>query len=333
MATLLRRLNFSANLADMMRAPDHRGRITNSAAFLILMGLLLSGFVLGGGVAITLWPLLTGQPAASLQQGLSNPAYVQAIRVLQLVSTFFIFFLPALATARILDRRPFAYLGYNRLADGRVLGMSVVIMALCIPVVGTLSELNEMIPVPDALVPVFREMEDTYERQVKAMTRMSGWSDYLFSLVVMALGPAIFEETFFRGGLQRILQGTGRRVLTPVLITSFLFSAIHFSYFGFIPRLALGMVLGMLYQFSGSLWTCIAAHFLNNAVVVTVIFAYSLQGLPPEQAIKAESPIWLGIPALAAVIYLFDRYRSLAERTRKDRMAPEDKAWEERWIA
>ena len=176
-------------------------------------------------------------------------------------------------------------------------------------------------------------MEEAYERQVKVMTRMNGWSDYIFSLLVMALGPAIFEETFFRGGMQRILHGMTGRTWSPVIITALVFSAVHFSYFGFIPRVALGIVLGLLYQYSGSLWTSIAAHFLNNAVVVTMIFIYTQRGLPPEQAMEADAPVWIAIPALAAVVFFFLKYRTVAERSRKERMDPEDKAREEKWLA
>jgi membrane protease YdiL (CAAX protease family) len=329
----MRRLNFNPNHLFMFKASGPHGGVTFSAAFLILMGLLLTGFVLGGGVAIALWPLLTGQPGSSLQTGLTDPSFVNPIRILQLVSTFFIFFLPALATARILDRRPLSWLGYNRLADVRVMMMALLLMALSIPVVGLLSDLNEMIPVPSNLEAVFQSMEEAYERQVKVMTRMNGWGDYIFSLLVMALGPAIFEETFFRGGLQRILHGMTGRTWSPVIITALVFSAIHFSYFGFIPRVALGIVLGLLYQFSGSLWTSIAAHFLNNAVVVTMIFIYTQRGLPPEQAMEADAPVWIGVPAVAAVVFIFIKYKSVAERSRKERMDPEDKAWEEKWLA
>jgi membrane protease YdiL (CAAX protease family) len=96
---------------------------------------------------------------------------------------------------------------------------------------------------------------------------------------------------------------------------------------------ALGIVLGLLYQYSGSLWTSIAAHFLNNAVVVTMIFIYTQRGLPPEQAMEADAPIWIGIPAAVAVVFLFIKFRPIAERSRKDRMDPEDKAREEKWLA
>jgi membrane protease YdiL (CAAX protease family) len=304
-----------------------------SAAFFILMGLLLCGFTLGGGVSVVLWPILTGQRSSGITEGLLDPRFVNQVRVIQLVSTFFVFFLPAYITARILDRQPLSWLGYNRLADRKVIAMSLLLMALCIPVVGMLSEINEMIPVPASLEAVFREMEATYNRQVKAMTVFKGPADYIFTLLVMSLAPAIFEETFFRGGMQRILQGMTGRTWMPVIITSLIFSAVHFSYFGFIPRFALGMALGLLYRFSGSLWTSILAHFLNNAVVVTMMYYFTRQGMSPEEVMELEAPVWTGIPALAIVVYLFVKYRTLADRTRRERMTPEEKAWEEKWLA
>ncbi len=307
--------------------------ISYSAAFFILMGLLLCGFVLGGGVSIALWPMLTGQSSLDMAKGLMDPQFVNHVRVIQLVSTFFIFFLPAFITARVLDRKPLSWLGYNRQADLKVIGFSLLLMALCIPVVGMFSEINEMIPVPAGLEAVFREMEETYARQVKAMTVFKGPSDYIFTLLVMSLAPALFEETFFRGGMQRIFQGMTGKTWMPVITTSLIFSAVHFSYFGFIPRFALGMALGLLYTYSGSLWTSILAHFLNNAVIVTMMYYFTRQGMSPEQVMDMEAPIWTGILALAIVVFLFVKYRNLADRTRRERMSPEEKAWEEKWLA
>jgi membrane protease YdiL (CAAX protease family) len=45
----------------------------------------------------------------------------------------------------------------------------------------------------------------------------------------------------------------------------------------------LGIVLGALYWFSGSLWTSIAAHFVNNAVqVIAVSYAPKYIDKNPE---------------------------------------------------
>jgi hypothetical protein len=41
---------------------------------------------------------------------------------------------------------------------------------------------------------------------------------------------------------------------------------------GFLPRFILGLFLGYLFYWSGSIWLPIIAHFINNAVVVS--FSY-----------------------------------------------------------
>jgi membrane protease YdiL (CAAX protease family) len=89
----------------------------------------------------------------------------------------------------------------------------------------------------------------------------------------------------------------------------------------------------LLYTYSGSLWTSILAHFLNNAVIVTMMYYFTRQGMSPEQVMDMEAPIWTGILALAIVVFLFVKYRNLADRTRRERMSPEEKAWEEKWLA
>jgi hypothetical protein len=60
-----------------------------------------------------------------------------------------------------------------------------------------------------------------------------------------------------------------------IWITAILFSALHAQYFGFIPRMVLGAVLGYLFYFTNNLWIPIFAHFVNNGMAV--IMAYLIQ--------------------------------------------------------
>jgi membrane protease YdiL (CAAX protease family) len=165
------------------------------------------------------------------------------------------------------------------------------------------------------------------------MSKMDGIGDYFLSIIVMALGPAIFEETFFRGALQNILHKWSGRKWMPLIITSLVFSAIHFSYYGFIPRMALGIILGLLYLRSGSLWMPILAHFINNALVVTVIFYLTSQGRPIEDAMEETDPLWVGAIALVAIVCLFMYYKKFSEDVKKRKMPVEDRALEEQWLA
>jgi membrane protease YdiL (CAAX protease family) len=92
-------------------------------------------------------------------------------------------------------------------------------------------------------------------------------------LVVMALLPAIGEEFLFRGGLQKGIQNKTGNAHLAVWVTAFVFSFIHFQFYGFIPRFVLGIALGYFYVYGKSLWIPIWAHFVNNS---TAVLSYKL---------------------------------------------------------
>ena len=66
-----------------------------------------------------------------------------------------------------------------------------------------------------------------------AIANMKTIQDYIFSLIIIALLPALFEEMLFRGALQPIIINISKNVFAGIFITSFLFSAFHVSYYGF----------------------------------------------------------------------------------------------------
>lgn len=312
---------------------DHRPGMSYGRTLLTLFGFLLVGMVAGSLFSAGIWTLMTGRGMRSMSQDMLDPHYANALRIMQLVSSLFLFFLPAWGGIRILHRSPLRFMGFHEGRDLRMAGLAVLVMAACLPLVGSLSDLNRMIPVPASYQKVFQEMEDSYQHQMKAMARMGGFMDYLSCLLIMAFFPALFEETFFRGGMQNLLHRMTSRPWMAVIVTAFVFSAIHFSYYGFIPRFALGVVLGLLFQYSGSLWMAILGHFLNNAVVVTYIYWLTLQGRPIEEAMDGSQPLWYGLPATLAIVGLMVLYRRRGEQLRRDRMLPEDQAREEKWLA
>ena len=142
------------------------------------------------------------------------------------------------------------------------------IMMLITPFVGLLLEWNMQIPLPEWLL----RFDLNSEAIVEAFLKMSTISDLLYTLIVIAVVPAIGEELLFRGYLQ---QKIGKRLKNPhtaIVITAFLFSAIHLDVQGIIPRFILGVLLGYLYYWSKSLWLPILAHFVNNAQAVILSY-------------------------------------------------------------
>jgi len=76
------------------------------------------------------------------------------------------------------------------------------------------------------------------------------------------------EELLFRGAILSAIREKIKNPHVAIWIVAFLFSAIHFQFYGFIPRLILGAFLGYLLFWSRSIWIPILVHFLNNTITV-----------------------------------------------------------------
>ena len=109
---------------------------------------------------------------------------------------------------------------------------------------------------------------------VLAFLKMNGFSDLIFNLLIMAIIPSFGEELFFRGFLQNIFLNFFKSSHLAIVITSILFSLIHFDLEGFIPRLFLGAILGYMFLWTQSLWVPIIAHFVNNALAIIISYPY-----------------------------------------------------------
>ena len=93
----------------------------------------------------------------------------------------------------------------------------------------------------------------------------------LVTLLVVAVLCPVIEEVFFRGflfaGLRARLGWGGALVISAAL-----FSVAHVVP-GIYPQIFLvGLLLGLLYEFTSSVWPCIAMHGLLNAMAVIAGF-------------------------------------------------------------
>ncbi len=115
----------------------------------------------------------------------------------------------------------------------------------------------------------------------------------------VALAAPLGEEYFFRGAFQpRLMQwlGPGR----AVFMTALIFSAFHFDPVGFLARLELGVVFGLLALRTRSIWPGVFAHAANNTVSSVAYFV----GLHQVEtgAVDPDEPLdWRVVAALFVV--------------------------------
>lgn len=295
----------------MEQQTENRPGMNERSGLFILIALMGLGFMVGGGLSFLVWKLMTGQQMSQMQASMSDPAFVNEVRVVQTIIAMFMFFIPGVLAAFILNRKPFQFLGFGEKLNWKITALGMAIMIVTIFLAGSLATLNEMLPVSAELVSYFKGLEQSYMKQVEVMSQMKGIPDLLTTLVVMAAVPAIFEEVFFRGGFQNMMHRSTGNLWVSVIVTSILFSAIHFSFYGFFARTALGLVLGLLYAYSKNLWMPVIAHFLNNAIAVVQVYLLRLEGKSVEAAMDDRYPIWWGVIAIVVVVFLFNLYKKM----------------------
>lgn len=143
--------------------------------------------------------------------------------------------------------------------------------------------------------------------------QMSGIGDLLIFLLVSAVVPAICEELFFRGGVQQLLTEWTKKPHAAIIITAFIFSLLHIDPFGFFARFILGIALGYLFWWSGSLRLSIAAHFVFNAF--GIINLYFVQQYPESWWAKAETTYIMGVISLVVSVGALLTCRNLLKKS------------------
>jgi membrane protease YdiL (CAAX protease family) len=94
----------------------------------------------------------------------------------------------------------------------------------------------------------------------------------LMSTLFAAVFGPVAEEIFFRGFMYpAIRKGLGR--FWGMMITSAVFAFLHAHIVGFLPIMALGLLLVYLYEKTGSLVPSMAVHIAHNVSMVTLVFA------------------------------------------------------------
>lgn len=242
------------------------------------------------------------------------------IRIMTFVQGFFVFLMPALAVA-VLDKEKWVSqvglkLEYKMI---RLYLWAVLILFVALPCTAMLTNLNLQMQLPDTMHSVeqwMRNAENEARLTTEKLFASRSFSNLLGNLFVVAFFAAFVEEVFFRGALQRYLRlMLDNRHLT-VFVVAFVFSFLHFQFYGFLPRLFLGLILGYLYEYSRNLWTSIFVHFVNNAMVVLNSQSYSGTDWAKrlEDSTISVSLVIFGILSLFATYYMFSKYRKLIKR-------------------
>jgi len=103
----------------------------------------------------------------------------------------------------------------------------------------------------------------------QTMTEVVTGHSFLISLIVIALLPAVFEESIYRG-----LFYNEYRKVSPIgglLLSAFLFGIMHANWNQFSYAFVMGMVFGLIIEATDSILSSMILHFCINASSVVLL--------------------------------------------------------------
>ena len=194
------------------------------------------------------------------------------------------FILPAVVTMAIIYRRPFHVMGLDRAPSWLAITIVIVFYVISLPAMNWLVEMNKAMSLPSRMAGIeqaMRAAEDSAAEVTQEMLNINSVGQLILCVLVVGVMAGLSEEMLFRGALLRTMQDSRLGKHAVVWITAILFSAFHLQFYGFVPRMLLGVWLGYLFVWTGSLWVPIIAHTLNNSTVVLMSYL-SNKGVIPE---------------------------------------------------
>lgn len=206
----------------------------------------------------------------------SNPDTISLFKYLQVVNQLGLFIFPPLLFAYWVSRKIATYLLLNIKPQLRLIVVSIIIIFVSLPFISWLGEINQSLNLPESLSGIenwMERMENKANELIIAFLNVKSLGAMLFNVFMIAIIPAVGEEFLFRGVILRLFKEWTKNAHIAVMVSAFLFSALHLQFYGFMPRLLLGVILGYMFVWSGSLWVPMLIHFINNAFAIIYIYA------------------------------------------------------------
>lgn len=260
---------------------------------LVLMGLFVGNFF-GLVLALPFVDFNVNALIDVLNNLTSNPDSKNILLLMQGVSALCAFVLAPLLFIRLIARQPVSSLNATPHVWLAPALLTALLIITFMPFNALFIEWNNSVQLPEVFSGFEKwaqEKEESLKELTEYLTTFDNIPQLLAGFVVIALLPAIGEELLFRGILQPRVQRLTRNVHAAVWITGFVFSAIHFQFYGLIPRMLLGVVLGYLYAWSGNLWYPIIGHFTNNGFTLLLVYLYHNQAVGVDIEDTAAVPV------------------------------------------
>jgi len=206
-------------------------------------------------------------------------ANVTAVRLLTMGSQVLLILLPSLIVARAVYRENTSYILRTRLPNLKEVGAFIIGLILLTPLLQsflymqnfTLEWLASISPFIRNITNILDQIDKLVDQTYGNLLKSTSFYESSFIVFVVAVVPAVCEETLFRGLVQKSFE----QKLTPrlsIFITAFFFGMYHFNPYGLVALISLGIYFGYAAYISDSIFVSMALHFTNNFMAVMAYF-------------------------------------------------------------
>jgi len=292
------KLNHPSQKQAMLAGLKPGEKILFAVVILFILGLLfqfLGAFLAAGFYGFRVSEILT-------LGDFSNPRYVAAAKLIQIVGAVGTFIVPAFLFSFLFSGDLFSYYRFKDPISWVPVFLTVGMMVSVIPLINYLAEVNMRMDFPIPSVDgLMRKMESDAENIMRAFTATKSVWGLFVNLFMIGVLAAVGEELIFRGLLQKLFTQIVKNPHLAILLTSLLFSAFHFQFFSFLPRFILGLILGYLMYLGRSIWFPIIAHFVNNAMGV-IYYYFNSKGSADDMLEEIGTSSMLPMMALISLL-------------------------------
>ncbi len=251
--------------------------------FIVFVLVIVSTFVslLVGTLSI---PLFFDISFSGLMDYVQSPELYERVDIvlyLQGLTTIGTFVLPALVAVYLISPFSSDYLGLSSFPKkaGIIVGLLVVLTLSGTVISDSLYRLSLAIPFPESMLGLKEYLDSAQvamEEQMGRFLDMNGPFDFITVLIIMAVLPAVCEETLFRGVIQPLFIRAFKSSWAGIVVSSIIFGILHQQFYSFLSIFALSVVLGYLKYWTKSLWVSMIMHFFNNASIVVAIYFFDV---------------------------------------------------------
>ena len=293
-------------------------------SFMILIGFILIGMSIGNALSvflIKLTAMLVGDSFSLSQvtellntpQNIPNGWYY--LMILQGVTQLCTFVFPGLLYWYKIEKKTLNDLFFKPLNNSILLFFVALLVIGFMPMDSLIIELNQAMTLPAVLSDLeiwMKNKELQLEKLTGYLTDFKTQGQFLVAFVVIAIIPALGEELLFRGILQQKIEEKLQNPHVAIWVSAAVFSAIHFQFYGFVPRLLLGAMFGYLYVWSRNLWIPIFAHLVNNGFTVTMLYLNKINIISFDIENPQSVPVSGAILSLILTVGLLAKIRRIA---------------------